>query len=147
MGCVITCKTYFKMHSRNFRKLEWLWSWMLLYRALPVRVLCRWMFVLRCLGVSLLAHTIHQTETPAVVYIWLQTHTHTHTHLLFTKCAWSTRIAPAVSLSYKSVAVVTAVAVCLLRSFTSANVQTFSDLRRFALRLCLPGDGVWLYAS
>ena len=104
-------------------------------------VLCSWMFVLRCLDVSLLTHTIHQTEIPAVVYSWLQT------HLLSTKYAWSTRIAPVVSVSYKSVAVVTTVAVCLLLPLTSANVQTFSDLRRLSLRFCLPDDGVWLYAS
>ena len=114
---------------------------MLLCTTLPVRVLCRWMFVLRCLAISLLAHTIHQIEIPAVVYIWLQT------HLLSTKRAWSTRIAPAVSVSYKSVAVATTVAVCFLWPFTSANVQTFSDLRRLTLRFCLPSDGVWLYAS
>ena len=108
------------------------------------------MFVLRCLDVSLLTHTIHQTDSCCSIHLVTNTHkhthTHTHTHLLSTKYAWSARIAPAVSLSYKSVAVVTTVAVCLLRPFTS-NVQTFSDLRRLTLRFCLSGDGVWLYAS
>jgi hypothetical protein len=104
-------------------------------------VLCSWVFVLRCLDVSLLTHTVNRTEIPAVVYSWLQT------HLLSTKYAWSTRIAPVVSVSYKSVPMVTIVAVCLLRLLTSANVQIFSDLPDCHYDSVLPDDGLWLYAS